>query len=788
MEYKKLTVDDIKIDYSSLPNFDNSKEITPFKEIIGQQRAVDAIELGLLMNKKGYNIYVSGNNGCGKRSYVIKRIKEYAKKMPTPKDWCYVYNFKDKNIPIAIWLNPGTSKEFKEDIEKFIDSLFNEVPDFFSSEEYEKKRNEIMDAYQKEMLKYVDKLYDEAKFRGFNVKSTGEGFAFIPLINDNEEMTERQYNELSQEAKDKINEDVSELKMIALEAIRKTKQLKKEMKDRLKKLDDYVSIEIIGEKIKTLEEKYGYNPKVIEYLRDMERDIIENIDAFMDSEDIAEKYDDEFFKKYCVNIIVSNNEGEGAPVIFEDKPEFHNLIGIIEYENKQGILVTDFTMIKAGSLHKANGGFIIIDALQLLLSYKGWNALKNSLISNNIFIENLKNQFDIIPIATLEPESIPLDIKVILLGSPYIYYLLFNYDNDFKELFKIKADFEEDIKNNNGEILKFLGFISNYCEENNILPITREGIIEIMKYSSRIAESRNYFTASFDKIVDIIDLSNTNAKLKSNTKISKEDVKDAIYSLEKRHGIIRDKLLDMYREGKYIINLEGYRIGEINALAVIDYGDFAFGKQNRVTVTTYPGKNGVINIEREIQMSGSIHSKGVLILTGYLGETFGQNNYMSFNANICFEQMYGEINGDSASAAELIALLSSLSDIPIKQNIAVTGSINQRGEIQPVGGINEKIEGFYYICKALNVNDCGVIIPHSNLDQLILKDEVIDAVGNNTFSIYAVSNIEQCMEIMIDEKLRKNERVLDLLKDRINDKMKKYKDIFLDEKPKKKGN
>ncbi|MCX7884127.1 MAG: AAA family ATPase [Caloramator sp.] len=779
MKYKKLTSDELKIDFKSLPIFETSKEITPFKEIIGQQRAVDAIELGLLMNKKGYNIYVSGNNGCGKKSYVIKRIKEYAKKMDTPFDRCYVYNFIDSNMPVAIWLRPGTSIKFKEDIDNLINSLFNEVPDFFSNEDYEKKRNDIIDVYQKEILKYIDKLYDIAKYKGFNVKSTGEGFAFIPLIDGTDEMTEKQYNELSEDEKNKINQDVSELKIIALETIRKSKQLKKEMKDKLKKLDDDVCIELIGGKIDELIKEYGYNPKIIDYLKNMQVDITENIEAFMDGDEANEKYDEEFYKRYYVNVIVSHNKDEGAPVIFEDDPEFHNLIGIIEYENKQGMLVTDFTMIKAGSLHKANGGFIVIDALKLLSSYKGWNALKNSLISNCISIENLKNQFDIIPLSTLQPEKIPLDIKVILLGTPFIYYLLFNYDDEFRELFKIKADFEDEIKNNNGEILKFLGFISNYCDENNILPINREGIIEIIKYSLRLAESRNYLTASFDKIVDIIDIADLNAKLNSQKNITKMNVSSAICSIEKRHGIIKDRLLNMYKEGKYIINLEGSKVGEINGLSVIDYGDFAFGKQNRITVTTFAGTNGIINIERETNMSGNIHSKGVLILSGYIGKTFGQNIPISFNANICFEQMYGEIDGDSASAAELIALLSSLSDIPIKQNIAVTGSVNQKGEIQPVGKVNEKIEGYFDICKIYGIKNCGVIIPYSNTDELVLKDEIIEAVDRDEFYIYVVKNIEECMEIMIDERVvKKNEKVYELLKNKITEKMIKYQNAF----------
>lgn len=784
-EYKKLTPKDLRLDFELLPAFDTTSEISPFKDVIGQQRAVDAIDLGLLMDKSGYNIYVSGKNGCGKKSYVIKKVSEYAKKLETPCDWCYVYNFKDSNKPSVLWLKTGTAEDFKNDIETFINSLFEDVPEYFSDESYEKERNIIIENYQKEILKYVERLYEESKKKGFNVKNTNDGFAFIPLIDGKDEMTEKQYNELPEEDKNSINEKAAYLKLIALDVIRKTKYLKKEMNDKIKDLDNRISLTIVERKINELIEKYSYNSRIVEYLKDMQDDVIENIDAFMDYDEYDEKFDENFFKKYFVNIMVSNKEGEGAPVIYEAIPEYHNLIGIIEYENKQGTLVTDFTMIKPGSLHRANGGFIIIDALQLITSYQGWDALKRCIKSKKIFIENLKNQFDIIPLATLEPEEIPLKIKVILLGNPLIYYILFNYDDDFKEMFKIKADFEEEIRKDEGTVLKLLGFISSYCEENGIIPITRDGIVEIMKYSSRLAENRNYFTASFDKIVDVIDLAAIEANKRADNKIDRCHIRNAVSAIEKRHSILKDRIIEMYKEGKYIVTLSGYKVGEINALSVIDYGDFVFGKQNRITVTTFAGKDGVINIERETQMSGNIHNKGIMILSGYIGETFGQNMPVSFNANICFEQLYGEIDGDSASTAELLALMSSLGDIPIKQSIAVTGSINQKGEIQPVGGINEKIEGYFDICSVYGLDGShGVIIPFSNIDELVLKDEVIDAVEKNKFHIYAVKNIDECMEILMDERLKGNGKAMDIVKSRIANKMEKYKNSFTDRKKK----
>lgn len=782
VSYIGLSRKDLELDFDFIPMFDNSSEISPYEDIIGQDRAVEAIDLGLMINKKGNNIYVSGPSGTGKRSYLIKKIVEYARKKPSPPDWCYVYNFLDGNKPIAISLKSGTSYEFKEELEGFTNELFEKVPKAFSMEEYEKQRNSIMERYQREILHLADKLHEESRAMSFSVKSTNEGFAFVPL-KDEKEMSEKEYNDLNEVEKENINSKVSHLKLIALDVLRQTKIFKKDMAEELKRLDDKTSLEIISDKIDYLQDKYGYNEKVLDYLNNLKNDIIENIDAFMELDGQDDKYDESFLKRYLVNVIVSNRDVEGAPVIFEDIPEYHNLLGIVEYENKSGTLVTDFTMIQPGSLHKSNGGYIIIDALQLLSSYQGWQALKRSLKSEAILIENLKNQFDIIPLATLKPEEIPLNIKVVLLGSPFVYSVLYSLDEDFKELFKIKSDFDEEIKNINGVGIKILGFVSHYCHENKILPVTRSGIIQLLKYSCRITENRKYFTASMNRIVDIIEQAEVHAKVRGMDQIDEFSIKDSIQAVERRHGLYKDKILNMYMDGMYILELKNYKIGQINGLSVIDLGDVRFGKQNRITVTTFAGKDGVINIERETNMSGSIHSKGIMILSGYIGATFGQNTLLSFNASICFEQLYGEVDGDSASAAELIALMSSLGDIPISQGIAVTGSVNQMGEIQPVGGLNEKIEGYFDICSLYGLDgNQGVIIPYANIDNLILKDEVLLAVERQLFKLYAVKNIEDCFEILCENMnvTRGKRKVIDIVKENIMNKLEKYKNILSD--------
>jgi lon-related putative ATP-dependent protease len=561
--------------------------------------------------------------------------------------------------------------------------------------------------------------------------------------------------------------------------MRKSKIIKKELMEELKELDEKSATPIINSKIEKLNLKYAYNPEILDYLSEVEADIIANIDIFIDDSSENDEQYSAFFKRYSVNIMSSN--AKEIPVVMENYPEYHNLIGRIEYESKSGTITTDFTMIKPGSLHEANGGYIIIDAYQLLTYSNSWDLLKRCIKNRVIGFDNNKSQLDVIPMVSFKPEGIPLDVKVILIGTPYIYYLLLNNDEEFEELFNIKVNFDNEIENNNVTALKFLGFISNYCCENNLLPVSRAGVDEILKLALRKAENKRYFTSEMNDIANLLKQASGIAAKAGDSFINDTHIKVYKGLLQRRHGYYRDKIMEMYKEGKYIIDVKGYKIGEINALTVIDYTDFAFGKQARITVATYAGKEGVINIEREVSMSGSIHSKGIMILSGYLGDTFGQEMPLSFNASICFEQLYGEVDGDSASAAELIALLSSLASIPIKQNIAITGSINQRGEIQPIGGINEKIEGFYSICKSLGLNgQQGVIMPNANIDELLLDEEVVNAVENKSFHIYAVDNIEECFEILCDNGLRKlsKKNTFEYVKKKVFDKLRKYNNVY----------
>lgn len=783
-KFVELKAKDLILNFPQLPAFKTTEDIEPYKSIIGQKRAEKSIELGLKINKKGYNIFISGHSGTGKTGYIVRKIEEYAKNLPAPEDWCYVYNFEDSNVPLAIPLKTGTANKFKEDVAEFIKYLFKEVPTFFNSQNYEKEKSKLMDKYEDEIVKLSDYLEEEATKKNFSIKETPTGeFVFIPMIGDKEMETE-DYNKLTQEQKEKVNSSIGELRMLSVDIIKNTRKLSKRMEEELKALDNKIAETIIKQKISYLFENYGLNDKVRRYIEQLKKDIIQNIGAFFENEE-QEKKDKEleklFFRRYEVNVLVCNSEDKGAPVIFADSAEYGSLLGKVEYENKLGNLITDFSLIKPGCLHQANGGYLIIKANELFSSPKSWEALKKCINLEVINIENFKHDVDMLPIITLNPESIPLKIKVILLGSNMLYSMLLERDLEFEKLFKIKAEFDSEIENEENNICNLVGFLSNYVKQNDLRNITKAGISELLRYSSRLAESRNYFSASMSKLMQIVDLADYYAASEDSKLIDREHIKSAMLETEAMHGLVRKKVLNMYETRKYVVELKGSKIGQINGLSVSNYGDCVVGQQHRITVNTYAGKKGVVNIERETEMSGSIHDKGIMILSGFVGELLGQDTRISFNASIAFEQLYSGIEGDSASAAELLALLSSLSDIPLKQSLAITGSVNQKGEIQPIGGVNEKIEGYFDICSIFGLDGShGVIIPVTNVDDLILNDKIINAVDSGLFHIYSVASIEQCLEILCDYKFtsRTSPKLIKEIKDRIIQKLTRYNQIL----------
>ncbi len=779
----ELKYEQLKLVIENMPDFNSTEDVEPFDKVIGQKRATASIELGLNMESKEYNIFISGKTGTGKTGYVVRKIEEFAKDKESAEDWCYVYNFDNPNNPMAISLKCGVGVEFIEAMAAFIKFVIKEVPIFFNSESYDNEKNSIVDKYEKQLLNLTRELSSRAKKSGFNVKqaSTGE-FVFIPL-KDEKEMTTEDYDAMEEAEKEELENSVNTLRSTSSDIAKQSRVLNKKMDEELKQLDDKIAKSIIESRLEELLSKYGTHEKVIKYIIAVENDIIQNISHFFEDDDKEGNKDAErlFLRRYEVNVIVSNEPNKGAPVIFADSAQPGQLFGAIEYENKLGNLVTDFTLIKPGYLHKANGGYLIIKAQQLLSYSQAWDTLKRCINLQVLAIENHKYNIEVLPISTLNPQEIPLEVKIILIGSNRIYSLLLEYDLDFEKFFKIKAEFDGEIEGDEENIIGLIGFFSNYVRKNNLPHISRSGIEELLQYSSRLIEDRSKFTSATSRLLKVVDIASYFAKVNNSELIRREHVKKALEEDEEMHSLIRKKVLDMYSSQKYIVKLNGYETGQINGLSVADYGDCIIGQQHKITVSTFAGREGIINIEREADMSGSIHSKGIMILSGYVGQLIGQQVPISFNASIVFEQLYSGIEGDSASAAELLALLSSLSDIPLNQSLAITGSVNQRGEIQPIGGVNDKIEGYFDICSQFTLNGShGVVIPKANINDLILKDKIINAAQSGLFHIYAVSDIGQCLQIFCPESftcaLKKD--IVEAVKIKIVGKLKKYNEIL----------
>ena len=718
-----------------MQKFNNTSEIEPLKDFLGQDRAVTAMELGLKIDNPVYNIYVAGDPGTGKSTYTMKVLERYSKNKNNHKDWCYVYNFDNPREPIVISLERGMGKIFKDDIEEMIDKLFEEIKEAFDSEEYELNKKTLLEEYeiQKEDLIKKIKTYGEEK--GFKLKSSKVGMVFVPL-NENFE------DEVSSEEFFRIKK---ELENMAIKVVYQIREIEENIKSIIIEVEDEVGRIVVDPHIQELNEKYKHYDKIVDYINKIREDILKNLELFyLDDEEIREYYNKDSFLKYSVNLFVDNENNENAPIIIESNPSPLNLFGKVEYDYNSGNIKTDFTKIFSGSLQKANNGYLVLYAQQLLSYPLSWELLKRSIQSQSIPMETK---------VSIEPEEIPLDLKIILIGSNYIYDVLYRYDNEFSKYFKIFVDFDNEMDRNEISEYGMAQFIAFQCEKNKFNHFTYEAVSHIIKHSTRLVGSKKKLSTDFNKLMEIITEADVFAKLENKELVEKKHVEKAVLEKHKRLNKIENKIDEFIEDNTIMIDTEGSRIGVINGLSVLGMGEYSFGRPSRISVTTSMGNRGIVNIEREVKMSGPIHNKGVLILQGYLTEQFAQEYPLSVNAYICFEQNYGGIDGDSATLAELCALLSSLSGVSIKQNIAVTGSLNQKGDIQVVGGITEKIEGFYNVCKKRGFKDkvYGVILPKNNIDNLIISDEMEKTIKEGNFKIYPVNNIEESVEILMDK-------------------------------------
>ena len=740
-------------------NFNNTSEIEPLEGILGQERAIEAMEKGLKINNPAYNIYLSGDSGTGKTTYAINALSKYAAKKRNHKDWCYVYNFENNREPLIIDLDKGLGKVFKKDIEKLIETLLDELKDAFESEDFEIGKNQLIEEYEIEKDTLIKKIKKYAEEKGFKLKNSKVGMVFIP-IEDEENDEDEDYKD------EEFYKSKRELENAAIQVVYKIRELENVAKEALLELEEEIAKFIIDPHIEVLLEKYNSYDKVKTYLNNMRENILEHVYLFyMDEEELKDKYDKEHFIKYKVNLFVDNGidrENSKAPVIVEINPSPSNLFGKAEYDYYNGNIKTDFTKLIPGAVHKANGGYLVLYVDQLLRYPLSWDMLKRAIQSRQIGVDTQ---------TSIKPENMPIDIKVVLIGNNYMYNLLYNYDSDFSKYFKIFVDFDNEMDKTDHNEDGIARFIAYQCGKNNLKHFTYDAVKEVIKFSTRICGDRYKLSTKFNKIMEIIFEGDVCAQIRDSEYVDKCDVQKAILERKKRLNRIENKMEESLENGFTLIETSGNRIGVMNGLSVLSTGEYSFGRPSRITVTTSPGNKGIVNIEREVNMSGPIHNKGVLILGGYLAENFAQEFPLSLNANICFEQNYGGIEGDSATGAELYALLSSLSKIPLKQNIAATGSMNQKGEIQVVGGISEKIEGFYSACKKQGLNgNQGVIIPKNNSRNLVLSEEVTNAINEGKFTIYTVERVEEAIEILTDVKF-------DEIKSRVIERLREFNEL-----------
>jgi len=745
-------------DPSILP-CEKTEEMAPLEGIIGQERAVRALKFGLEIKERGFNIYVAGVPGTGKTTAVKGFLEEVAKSKAIPFDWCYVNNFQDSYQPKALKLPPSKANQLKRDMKTLIEDARRDIPKAFESEDYAARRESVakrFDARRKELL---TQLNENAKKQGFLFQSTPMGILMIPIV-DGKPLSDEEFLALNPKIREKIQERREKLEVEVSTVSRQLRDIEKKLKEQLLKLNRDVALYAISHPISDLMEKYKDLPEVTAYLKEVQEDLVGNLDQFKREPAAQQQFPfpvawmrEVQFRKYEVNIIADNSTLQGAPVVIELNPTYGNLFGKIEKEAQFGALTTDFTMIIGGSLHKANGGYLVLPVEELLRNLFAYDSLKRAVKNNEIAIEEAGERLGFITTKSLDPKPIPLDIKVILIGNPFTYQLLYAYDPEFKELFKVKADFETRMDRTEENIRKYASFVCTLCRKEKLKHLDGSGIAKLVEYSSRLAEDQGKLSTQFAQVSDIVREANFYAAQDGSQYVTGSHVKKAIEEKIYRSNLIQEKIRELIEKGILLIDTSGEVVGQVNGLSVMSLGDFAFGSPSRVTASIGLGREGLIDIEREIKLGGPIHSKGVMILGGYLAGKYAQEKPLSLSARLVFEQSYEGVEGDSASSTELYAILSSLAEIPIKQTLAVTGSVNQKGEVQAIGGVNEKIEGFFEVCKAKGLTgQQGVMIPEANVQNLMLKEEVVEAVRKGKFHIYPVKTIDQGIEILTGVK------------------------------------
>lgn len=752
MAWRRLSADEV---YRACdPNafdFETTERLPPPEGFIGQKRAVSAIRFGLRMRSHGYNLFLAGPPGTGKTSLIRAMLEDIARDRPVPGDICLVQNFRDPDRPRALYLPAGMGRQLKRDMEGLVERLKREIPKALESKEYQEQQAGIMREYQRQSAALFEELERRASREGIQLRVTPAGIMTV-LIHNGKPLTQEEYEALDEATKEQVRQKMEQFNEQIAELLDRVRAMEREAREKTEELERWTLLFVVKRLIDGLRLKYANYPEILDYLEQVQENILQEREKFRPRPAVEApglRLDERVsFVEYQVNVLVDNSATQGAPIVFEPNPTYTNIFGTIEREVRLGALVTDFTKVKAGSLLRANGGFLVVEALDVLRYPFVWDALKRALETGEVRIEDVATHYGLVSATGLRPEPIKVDVKVALVGSPLLHYLLYIYDEDFRKLFKVKADFDTQMERTPENLAQYAYFLKSCCDREQLRHLDRSAVAAIIEHSSRLAEDQTKLSTRFGEILDIVREANYWAEQEESPYINRTHIERAIEEKIFRSNRIEERILEMIARGDILVDVQGAVVGQINGLAVIHLGDYAFGKPSRITCQTFMGREGVINIERRARLSGSIHDKGVFILSGYLGARYAQDKPLSLAASLGFEQSYELVEGDSASAAELLALLSSLSGVPLKQNLAITGSINQRGQIQPIGGVNEKIEGFFYVCKAKGLTgDQGVVIPHQNVKNLMLRKEVVEAVREGIFHIYAVETVDEALEL-----------------------------------------
>lgn len=736
-------------------DFETTAELPRLAEVLGQPRAVAALEFGIGIASHGFNLFAAGVPGSGKTTLIREYLERLAANQPVPPDLCYVNNFEDARCPIAVQLPAGQAVQFKRDVAALIGELREALPRAFEAKEYSNQRDKIMQEVEGKIRDEFTRLEEHVKKWGFQLVPTSTGLLLVPAIN-NRPVSEAELEALSEEQRDKLIQIRNRLGADVEESLQRKRELEKGARDALRALDTETATFAVRHFMQDERARYADQPGVLAYFDALQADVIAHADLFRKKEGETPAAllglptsGEDPFNRYQVNVLVDQHAQSGAPVIVETNPTYHNLIGRIEHKAMLGATYTDFTLIKPGALHRANGGYLIIPARECLLNPFAWDGLKRALKDRVIRIEELGAQYGLVSTVTLEPATVPLNVKVILIGSPLIYYLLNAYDEDFQKLFKVKADFTTQMDRTPDAERAYALFVNTIVRQAGARPFDRGAVARVVEYGSRLAGDQDKLATRFGEIADLIHEAAHRAAHRAADVVTVDDVRGAEEARRFRQNLVQERLQEAIKTGTLLIDTTGHAVGRVNGLSVLDLGDYAFGHPSRITATVGPGRGGVISIEREVELSGPIHGKGVLILGGYLLKQYARAQPLTLSASLVFEQAYGLIEGDSASLAELLALLSALAETPLRQDIAVTGSINQYGQVQPIGGVTEKIEGFFDVCRDRGLTgEQGVLIPIGNRRHLMLRDDVIDAVRAGQFHIWTTETVDDGLALL----------------------------------------